>query len=222
MYPNAIKLQNGSWITYGRPILLIEKPNDIANYRVNVNWSTSTPMEGFFNDKDLELFKRDQRLRPSRKMITGREVFLGQVGLYVHETLEYFNTDLNYNHQRHELLTFEYLGIEVKQIWHKAKEITISLMTIFIGSKVIFCLVCVFLSIDMLRSGSNPVIALQPNNTMGELSYFHHLKQRTEEQKITRKRTVELCDGNTDILVIKAKKAESVPDITEIEIDSLD
>ena len=85
-----------------------------------------------------------------------------------------------------------------------------------------FCLVCVFLSIDMLRSDSNPVIALQPINPMGELSYFCHLKQRTEEQKTTRKRTVELCDGKTDILVIKAKKAEIVPVITEIEIDSLD
>ena len=57
---------------------------------------------------------------------------------------------------------------------------------------------------------------------MGELGYFHHLKQRTKEQKLTRKRTVELCDGNADIVVIKAKKAKSVPDMTEIVIDTLD
>ena len=80
---------------------------------------------------------------------------------------------------------------------------------------------CVFL-IDMLRSGTNPVIALQPINPMGELGYLHHLKQRTKEQKLTRKRTVELCDGNTDIVVIKAKKAKSVPNMTEFEIDTLD
>ena len=55
MYPNALELRNSSWITYGRRIQLIEKPNDMPNYRVNVNWSTSAPMEGFFNDKDLEL-----------------------------------------------------------------------------------------------------------------------------------------------------------------------
>ena len=90
MYPNALELQNGSWITYGRRIQLIEKPNDMPNYRVNVNWSTLAPMEGLFNDKDLELSKRAQRLRHSRKTITGREVFLGQGGLYEHETLEYF------------------------------------------------------------------------------------------------------------------------------------
>ena len=95
-------------------------------------------------------------------------------------------------------------------------------MTIFIGLKTIFCLVRVFISIDMRRSGTNPVIALQPINPMGELSYFHHLKQRTKKQKLTRKRTVELCDGNTDIVVIKAKKAKSLPDMTEIEIDTLD
>ena len=36
MYPNGLELQNGSWITYGRRIQLIEKPNDMPNYRVNV------------------------------------------------------------------------------------------------------------------------------------------------------------------------------------------
>ena len=58
----------------------------------------------------------------------------------------------------------------------------------------------------MLRSGTNPVIALQTISAMGELGCFYHLKQRTKEQKLTRKRIVELCDGNTDIVVIKAKR----------------
>ena len=222
MYPNALELQNVSWITNGRRIQLIEKPNDMPNYGVNVNCSTSAPKEGYFNDMDLDLSKRAQRLRHSRKTITGREVFLGQGGLYEHETLEYFNTDLKYNNQWHELLIFEYLGNEGKQIWHLARGITINLMTIFTGSKIIFCLVRVFFSIDMLRNGTNLVFALQPINPMGELSYFHHLKQRTKDKKLTRKRTVERCDGETNIVVIKAKKAKSVPDMAEIEIDTLD
>ena len=37
-------------------------------------------------------------------------------------------------------------------------------------------LVRVFLSVDMPRSGTNHVIALQPINPMGELGYFNHLK----------------------------------------------
>ena len=163
-------------------------------------------MEGFFNDKDLELSKRARRLRHSRKTVTGREVFLGQGDLFEHETLEYFNTDWKSNQHWHELLIFEYLSSEVKQVCHVAREITISLMTIFIELKIIFCFVRVFFSIDMLRSGTNPVIALQPINPMGEIGYFHHLTQRTKEQKLTRKRTVQLCDGNTDIVFIKAKK----------------
>ena len=89
MYPNALELQNGLWITYGRQIQLIDKPNDMPNYRVNVNWSTSAPMEGFFNDKDLELSKRAQRLRHSSKTITEREVFLGQGGFYEHDSRVY-------------------------------------------------------------------------------------------------------------------------------------
>ena len=139
---------------------------------VEVQHQAFAPMEEFFNNKDLELSKTVQRLKHSRKTITGREVFLGQGCLYEHETLDYFNTDLKYNHQWHELPIFEYLGSEVNQIWHITTEITISLMTIFIGSKIIFCLVRVLLSIDMLRSDTNPVIALQPINPMGNLNLF--------------------------------------------------
>ena len=66
-YPNALELQNGSWITYDQQTQLIDKPSDMPNYRFYVNWSTSAPMEGFFNDKYLELSKTAQRLRHSRK-----------------------------------------------------------------------------------------------------------------------------------------------------------
>ena len=83
-------------------------------------------------------------------------------------------------------------------------------------------MVRVLFSIDMLRSVTNPVIALQLINPNGELGYFNLLKQHTKEQKLTRKMTVELCDGKTDNLVIKAKKAKSLPDKTEIEIETLD
>ena len=34
MYPNALDLQNVSWITYGRQKRLIGNPNDMPNYRV--------------------------------------------------------------------------------------------------------------------------------------------------------------------------------------------
>ena len=77
MYPNALELQNGSWVTYGPQVQLIEKPNDMPNYRVKVNWSTFAPMEGFFNDKDLELSNRVQRLGHSRKTITVKSSFSG-------------------------------------------------------------------------------------------------------------------------------------------------
>ena len=145
---------------------------------------------------------------------------LGQGGLYENETLEHFNTDLKYNYQWHDLLIFEYLVSEVNQIWLVAREITISLITIFIGSKIMFCLASVFLSIDMLRNGIKPVIVLQHINAMGELGHFHHLKQHSNEPKLIRKK--QRCDGNTNIVVIKAKKDKYVPDMTEMKIDSLD
>ena len=73
----------------------------------------------------------------------------------------------------------------------------------------------------MLRSDTNAVIAQQTINPMGELGYFHHPKLPSKEEKLTRKKIVERCD--TNIVVIKTKKkSRSVPDMTEIEIDTLD
>ena len=107
LYPNAHESQNGSWVTLGRPLELIYKPNEMPNCRVNVNRSSTAPMEWLFNDDDLELSKTTQSLRHSRKTITGREVFLGQGGSHEHEALKYFNMHIRYGHQRHELLIFD-------------------------------------------------------------------------------------------------------------------
>ena len=59
VYPSALELQNGSWITNDRRIRRVNWSTELTELtvpyqRVNVNWSTSTPMEGFFNDQDLE------------------------------------------------------------------------------------------------------------------------------------------------------------------------
>ena len=49
----------------------------MPNHRFNVNWSSTAPMEGHFNDDDRQLSKTAEGLRHSRKTLTGREVFLG-------------------------------------------------------------------------------------------------------------------------------------------------
>ena len=66
----------------------------------------------------------------------------------------------------------------------------------------------VFLSVDMLLcNGTNPNLARQPIKPMRELRNFHHLKQRFREQNMTKTRTaVELSDGDTNVVVIKAEK----------------
>ena len=79
------------------------------------------------------------------------------------------------------------------------------------------------LQIDRLYSGTNPVLFQQPINSLQELVYFHHSQQLFRERILTRKRTLgELCDGDTNIVFVKAKKAKSVPEITKIEIDRMD
>ena len=131
LYPIELELQNGSRITYGRRLELIDKLDEMPSHRVNVNWSSTLPLESLFKDDDLKFSKKAQRLRRSRKTIAGRDFFLGRGGSYEHETSEYINMDFIYGPQWHELLILNYLGSKLKQIWHVAREVTISLITVF-------------------------------------------------------------------------------------------
>ena len=74
-----------------------------------------------------------------------------------------------------------------------------------------------------VNSDTKPVLALQPINPIAELGYFYHIKQFSREPNLTRKRsTFELYDGDTNIVVVRAKKSKSFSKITEIEIGTLD
>ena len=46
----------------------------------------------------------------------------------------------------------------------------------------------VFPTIDMLRSGNNPVLPLQPINAMGEFVYFRYLKKHLEQTSFDEKK----------------------------------
>ena len=131
--------------------------------------------------------------------------------------------EFRYGQQCLELLIFCSLGSHVKKIWHVAREVTIKLMTIFIGLENVICVMRVFLSIEMKPSGTNPVLAMQAINSLtGELVYFHYLEQRSREHNLTGKlTTVELCDGDTNIAVVKFKKTKIFPKIAKIEINTL-
>ena len=72
LYPNALMLHKR------RQLELIDKPIDMSNHRVNVNRSNTAPMEGQFNENDLERSKTAQRLRKSSKTKTGREFSWGK------------------------------------------------------------------------------------------------------------------------------------------------
>ena len=68
----------------------------------------------------------------------------------------------------------------------------------------------VFLSIDMLRSGTNPVLLLQPLIQWMTSKFLQDLKQRSSEQNSPRKKTpVKLRGGHTNIVAVEAKKAKS-------------
>ena len=91
-----------------------------------------------------------------------------------------------------------------------SKEVKINLMVAFYtGLKVLICAMRVFLSIEMIRSFTNLVVALQLINQMCDLGFFQYLKQHSREQNLTRKwTTADLCDVKKNFVAVKAEKTK--------------
>ena len=90
----------------------------MPNRSVNVNWSSTAPMKGLFN----ELSKTIKMVWNWRKTKTQREILLGQGGLYEHKTIENFKMEFRYRQQCTSSYFFIYLGSDVRQILHAAKK----------------------------------------------------------------------------------------------------
>ena len=127
--------------------------------------------------------------RHSRRTITGREVFLGPNGKYTHEQLLHFNaytSDLNW----HEVHWIKPIERNILKIWHLVRELTLTLMTLFLIAKILVTCLRIISSTRLFLEGAQPRVAIQPTNPLIELNYITVLKNQQLIQKQVSKKFV--------------------------------
>ena len=145
--------------------------------------------DGLFTEKQLEESRLAQMYRHSRKTITRREVFLGQNGKYSHEQLLDFNTyksDSNW----HQVFWIKPIGKNILKVWHLVRELTLTLMTLFLIAKILVICLRTILSTTLFLKGAQPRLALQPINPLMEPNYITVLKNQQLKQKQVSKKVV--------------------------------
>ena len=142
-----------------------------------------------FTEKQLEESLLAQMYRHSRRTITEREVFLGPNEKHTHEQLLDFNTyptDLNW----HEVFWIKPIERNFLKVWHLARELTLTLMTLFLISKILVICLRIILSTTLFLEGAQPRVALQPINPLIEFNYITVLKNQQLKQKQISKKLV--------------------------------
>ena len=184
LFPNVFQLGNGSWIAFGQNLTIVEKP-EVLSYLEEPKREVPIFEEvfnGSFTEKQLEESQLAQMYRHSRRTITGREVFLGPNGNHTHDQLldlNAYTSDLNW----HEVPWIKPLERNNLKIWQLVRELTLTLMTLFLIAKILVICLRRILSTTLFLEGAQPRVALQPINPLIDFNYITVLKNQQFKQK---------------------------------------
>ena len=67
LYPNALNLRNGSWLTYGNELKLMPAPEKFQTHKLTVNWTKTSPGIGIIDSEQLKMSKIAQMVKHSKK-----------------------------------------------------------------------------------------------------------------------------------------------------------
>ena len=79
----------------------------------------------------------------------------------------------------------------ILKIWHSVRDLTFTLITLFLTAKILFKCLRAILSTTLFFEGAQPKVALELINPLIELNYITVLKNQQLKQKRVSKKVVE-------------------------------
>ena len=134
MFPNLLRLDNGSWIEYGKQISLSNiEPLTMyyPEHRDDDPILASLRAGGFFTQEDVETSHIARLNKHARTVVNSREVFKTSEGKYNHESFYHLNfpdKQLGFNWK--SIALFDNVKNETLETWWLAREATLTVMTI--------------------------------------------------------------------------------------------
>ena len=133
LYPNVVKLEHGSFQQYGKTLKKINREIYQWSINSNLNISDENLYRRLLSTSDVKHSQIARTIRHNSKGITSRDAFQDSDGKYSHANF------IHWNHQfqqqfflTKEITNFWNLRTESLYFWLKAKDIAVSILTVYL------------------------------------------------------------------------------------------
>ena len=148
LYPNVVKLESGSFQQYGEMLKKINCDIYQCSMNSNLNLSLENLHRSLFSTSDVNQIQSVRTVCHNRKEIIIREVFRDWDGKYRHQNFIQWNDQFQQEiFPVNEKTVFRNLKTECLYIWLKAKDIALSVSTVYL----IFQFVKIFYIVHLFR-----------------------------------------------------------------------
>ena len=173
VYPNLVRINNGSWVTYGTRIELARvvpsSYNNGSRPGLRPHEFVGLMGNGLFTLEDLMLSNQARALKHSRTTVVGREVYRGSAGNYLHENFFHLNfPDRQLGFSWGVVKCFQTVKQETLRGWWMAREIALTLLTLTLIGTLFRFVIKVFFVLRLKNLGTTARVAMQPLNPFYE------------------------------------------------------
>ena len=133
LYPNVVNLEEGSFQQYKEPLKKFNREIYQWSMNNNLNVSDENLHRSLFSTSDKKQSQIARTIRHNSKGIFSRKAFQDSDEKYTHENFIHWNAQLQKQFfLTNEIITFRNLKTESVYVWLKAKDIAVSVLTVYL------------------------------------------------------------------------------------------
>ena len=157
LYPKVVKLEDGSFQQYGETLKKFNREIYQWSTNNNLNVSDENLHRSLFSISDVKHSQIARKIRHNSKRIISREAFRDSDGKYSHENFINWNAQF----QKHffcltnEITIFRNLKTECLYVWLKAKDIALSVLTVYLIFQVVKNFPKLFIYLGVVVNGAS-------------------------------------------------------------------
>ena len=200
LYPNVLKLEDGSFQQYGETLKKFNREIYQWSMNNNLNVSDENQHRSLFSISDVKQSQIARTIRHNSKGIISREAFRDSEGKYSHENFFHWNAHFQKQFfQTNEIAIFRNLKTESLYVWLKAKEIAVSVLTVYLIFHVVKNFPKLFIYLGLVINGASwqqllrnldPVTGTRMHNQLLKLINERKEQKKTIEEKESWKESV--------------------------------
>ena len=156
LYPNVVKLEDGRFQQYGETLKKFNREIYQWSMNNNLNVSDENLHRSLFSISDVKQSQIARTNRHNSKGIISREAFRDSDEKYSHENFIHWNAQFQKQFfLTNEITIFRNLKVESLYVWLKAKDIAVSVLTVYLILQVVNNFPKLFIYLGLVINGAS-------------------------------------------------------------------